>query len=104
MGDLNSHALEDPLLLMRKAGWRDAVSDARGELPYSFNFDNQSGRLDHALLMPALAPRLRGVAEWHINADEAPVFGYEDDPDRDPYRASDHDPLLLGFDLARPGL
>ncbi len=104
VGDLNSHALEDPLQLLRKAGWRDAFSDARGELPYSFNFDNQSGRLDHALLTPALAPRFRGVAEWHINADEAPVFGYEDDPDRDPYRASDHDPMLLGFDLARPGL
>ena len=104
VGDLNAHALEDPLQLLRKAGWRDAFGDAGGEQPYSFNFDNQAGRLDHALLSPALATHLRGAAEWHINADEAPVFGYENDPDGDPYRASDHDPMLLGFDLARPGL
>ncbi|OGT55212.1 MAG: hypothetical protein A3E01_06135 [Gammaproteobacteria bacterium RIFCSPHIGHO2_12_FULL_63_22] len=104
VGDLNAHALEDPLQLLRKRGWRDAFADARGEPPYSFNFDNQSGRLDHALLTPALASHLRGAVEWHVNADEVPVFGYESDPDGDPYRASDHDPMLLGFDLARPGL
>ena len=104
LGDLNAHAMEEPLQLLRRAGWRDAFADARGEKLYSFNFDNQAGRLDHALLTPALATRLRGAAEWHINADEAPVFGYENDPDGDPYRASDHDPMLLGFDLGRPGL
>ena len=104
VGDLNSHALEDPLQLLRKAGWRDAFADARGERPYSFNFDSQSGRLDHALLTPALATRLRGAVEWHVNADESPTFGYENDQDGDPWRASDHDPIVLGFDLARPGL
>lgn len=104
VGDLNSHAQEDPLQLLRKAGWRDAFTGTRGELRYSFNFDNQSGRLDHALLTPALATHLRGAVDWHSNADEAPQFGYESDQDGDPYRASDHDPMLLGFDLARPGL
>lgn len=104
LGDLNAHALEDPLQLLRKAGWRDAFADARSERPYSFNFDNQTGRLDHALLTPTLAARLRGAVEWHVNADESPSFGYQSDQDGDPWRASDHDPILLGFDLARPGL
>lgn len=104
VGDLNAYAMEEPLQLLRKAGWRDAFADVLGERPYSFNFDSQSGRLDHALLSPALVTRLRGAAKWHINADEAAVFGYESDEDGDPYRASDHDPMLLGFDLAQPGL
>ena len=104
VGDLNAQALEDPLRLLRGKGWRDAFGTAAGERPYSFNFDNQAGRLDHALLTPALATRLRGAAEWHINSDEVPVFDYHENRDGDPYRASDHDPVLLAFDLANAGL
>jgi uncharacterized protein len=58
-----------------------------------------AGRLDHALLSPALAGRLRGAAEWHINADEPESQGYADGDPTQPWRSSDHDPLLLGFDL-----
>ena len=104
VGDLNAHAQEDPLRLLRAKGWRDAFGSAGSERAYSFNFDNQAGRLDHALLTAALAPHLRGAIEWHINSDEVPVFDYHDDRDGDPYRASDHDPVLLGFDLANAGL
>jgi predicted extracellular nuclease len=103
VGDLNSHAQEDPVRLWLDAGWRDAFAGQR-ERPYSFVFDGQAGRLDHALLSPALAARLRGAVEWHANADEAPIFDYHHDRDGDPYRASDHDPVLLGFELGRAGL
>jgi hypothetical protein len=98
-GDLNAHALEDPLRVLREAGWQDAFALARVEHPYSFVFAGQAGRLDHALLDPALAPRLRGAVEWHNNSDEAEFFDYHQDREGDPYRASDHDPILLGFDL-----
>ncbi|MBC7657633.1 MAG: ExeM/NucH family extracellular endonuclease [Frankiaceae bacterium] len=104
VGDLNAHAQEDPLRLLRGNGWRDAFGASGKARPYSFNFDDQAGRLDHALLTPALAARLRGAVEWHINSDEVPVFDYHDNRDGDPYRASDHDPVLLGFDLAHAGL
>jgi predicted extracellular nuclease len=37
--------------------------------------------------------------EWHNNADEPEALDYHGDASVDPYRASDHDPILLGFDL-----
>lgn len=100
VGDLNAHAQEDPLRALYAAGWQDAFALAHVAAPYSFVFDGQAGRLDHALLNAALTARLRGAAEWHNNCDEAEFFDYHQDLDGDPYRASDHDPILLGFDLA----
>ena len=44
-------------------------------------------------------PQLRVAAEWHINADEPDDAGYADRNIPGPWRSSDHDPLLLGFDL-----
>jgi predicted extracellular nuclease len=101
VGDLNAYAQEDPLRLLRAAGWQDAFALAKVAQPYSFVFDGQAGRLDHALLSPALSKRLRGAAEWHNNSDEAEFFDYHLDGAAGPYRASDHDPILLGFDLGR---
>ena len=74
---------------------------------YSFVFDGQSGALDHALSSPGLTPQVAGVTEWHINADEPRVLDYNLENGRDPalfddttpYRASDHDPLIIGLDL-----
>lgn len=100
VGDFNAYAKEDPITTLLSAGWQDALALAKVEAPYSFVYNGQSGRLDHALLSPALAGKLRGAAEWHNNADESERFAYNgSDPDPGPYRASDHDPILLGFDL-----
>ncbi|MCB1845198.1 MAG: hypothetical protein KDI09_19685, partial [Halioglobus sp.] len=74
---------------------------------YSYVFDGQLGYLDHALANSTLAPQVAGVTEWHINADEAPLYDYNLEFDRDPalfdasspYRSSDHDPLLIGLQL-----
>lgn len=108
VGDLNAYRMEDPVRLLVDAGWRDAFEVAasgkhRGEPPYSYVFDSLAGRLDHALLSPSLATRLRGAAEWHTNADEPDSRGYQEAPDqRGPWRSSDHDPLVLGFRLRKP--
>jgi predicted extracellular nuclease len=100
VGDLNAYAQEDPLRLLRAAGWQDAFASAAGpERPYSFDFDGSAGRLDHALLNAAAAARLRGAVEWHVNADEAEAFDYRGEAATGPWRSSDHDPLLLGFAL-----
>jgi predicted extracellular nuclease len=104
IGDLNAHAQEDPLRLLREKGWQDAFVLAGVEKPYSYVWGGQSARLDHALLDAGLAARLRGAAEWHINSDEAEAFDYRREAPASPWRASDHDPMLLGLDLARPGL
>ncbi|KRA45033.1 ExeM/NucH family extracellular endonuclease [Pseudoxanthomonas sp. Root630] len=100
LGDFNAYAMEAPVRWLRdNAGWVDAFKQAGIEHPYSYVYSGLSGRLDHALLSPSLAKQLRGAAEWHINADEQDAQGYADGDPAVPFRSSDHDPLLLGFDL-----
>ena len=100
LGDFNAYAMEDPVRWLRDdAGWIDAFKQAGVEKPYSYVYNGLTGRLDHALLSPSLAKQLRGAAEWHINADEQDAQGYADGDASVPFRSSDHDPLLLGFDL-----
>jgi predicted extracellular nuclease len=101
IGDLNAHAQEDPLRALYARGWRDAFEVADVDAPWSYVWAGLSARLDHALVDAGLAARLRGAAEWHNSADESERFGYARDDDSDPWRASDHDPVVLGFDLAR---
>ncbi|MBX3712308.1 MAG: ExeM/NucH family extracellular endonuclease [Lysobacter sp.] len=103
VGDLNAYRMEDPVRLLVDAGWRDAFESRRDDPPYSYVYDSQAGRLDHALLSPSLATRLVGAAEWHTNADEPDSRGYQEAPaQRGPWRSSDHDPLVLGFRLRKP--
>jgi len=98
LGDFNAYAQEEPLRLLRERGWQDAFVVAGVEHPYSYVYNGQTGRLDHALLSPSLVPALRGAAEWHINADEQDALGYGERNVAGPWRSSDHDPLLLGLD------
>lgn len=102
LGDFNAYAMEDPMRLMRERGWLDPLS---GEASYSFVFDAQAGRLDHAMLSPQMAALLKGAAKWHSNSDEALVFAYDGAQGQavqaTPWRSSDHDPMLLGFDLGK---
>lgn len=105
LGDLNSYAQEDPLRALRSAGWRDAFAESGVAQPYSYNFRGYSGRLDHALLSAGLVPHLRAAAKWHINADESEAFDYQIQHREkhwyapDPYRSSDHDPLVVVLDF-----
>ncbi len=98
VGDFNAYAMEDPVRVFLDAGWRDPFAGER-PAPYSFVFDGQAGRLDHALLSPALAARVAGAAKWHSNADE-PVDTREREASG-PWRSSDHDPLVVGLRLRR---
>ncbi|MCL7714533.1 ExeM/NucH family extracellular endonuclease [Stenotrophomonas mori] len=98
LGDFNAYAMEAPIRRLHAEGWQDAFQRAGVADPYSYVYNGLSGRLDHALLNPGMAARLRGAAEWHINADEADAAGYQGRNLPGPWRSSDHDPLLLGFD------
>ncbi|MDI9238151.1 ExeM/NucH family extracellular endonuclease [Lysobacter sp. LF1] len=100
VGDLNAYAREAPVRALVDAGWRDAFDVVGAQAPYSYVYDGRIGRLDHALLSPGFAARLRGAVEWHGNADEPESSGYRVGGEG-PWRSSDHDPLLLGFDLRR---
>jgi len=107
IGDLNAFLLEDPITALKNAGFTNLAESAVGLDAYSFLFDGQIGALDHALATASLASQVAGVIEWHINADEPRVLDYNLEFNRDPdlfvggapYRASDHDPLLIGLDL-----
>lgn len=66
----------------------------------------QSGSLDYALTSTSLKAQVTGATVWHINADEPIVLSYNtefktDGPFdiSDPYRSSDHDPVLVGLNL-----
>lgn len=105
IGDLNAYTREDPITAMQTAGLISLLSNQTS--PYSFLFDEQIGALDHAIVSTSLEPQIAGSVEWHINADEPPVLDYNLEFGRDaglfdatsPYRASDHDPVVIGFDL-----
>lgn len=106
MGDMNAYRMEDPMTAFRNAGLVDLL-EGKGNA-YSYLYDAQAGALDHALATPALALQVRDVLEWHINADEPELLDYNLEDGRDaslfdptlPYRASDHDPVIIGLDLA----
>jgi len=105
IGDLNAYLLEDPLTALKDAGFTSLL-ESNSE-PYSFAFDAQVGALDHAVASPSLVGQVRETLEWHINADEPPLLDYNLEYGRDaglfdgrlPYRASDHDPIIVGLDL-----
>lgn len=109
IGDLNAYGEEDPVHVLEDAGYVDLVDTYLDEEDqYSYVYFGEAGYLDHALASPHLLRRVTGADIWHINADE-PVFSdYNTDKDyperffhEDPYRSSDHDPVLVGLD-ARP--
>ncbi|NJN85494.1 MAG: ExeM/NucH family extracellular endonuclease, partial [Leptolyngbyaceae cyanobacterium SL_7_1] len=107
IGDLNAYGEEDPIDVLRNGGLVDELGRFETD-PYSFVFQGQSGRLDHALTTAALSAQVSGVTEWHINADEPRILDYNTEfnqpslYDESPYRSSDHDPVIVGLNLAAP--
>ncbi|WP_299437124.1 ExeM/NucH family extracellular endonuclease [uncultured Rhodospira sp.] len=106
IGDLNAYRMEDPITFLQGEGYTDLAS-AYEDDPYSYVFDGQTGTLDYMLSNTTLTGQVTGATEWHINADEPDAFDYNLDYNRDPslytdgpYRASDHDPIIIGLDLA----
>lgn len=110
LGDLNSYDHEDPIVALEDRGFTDMEKQFGGEDAYSYVFDGQLGYLDYALSNAALQPRITGAEAWHINSDEPSVLDYDmsfKGPGQDalfapdPFRSSDHDPVLVGMNLAK---
>jgi predicted extracellular nuclease len=107
IGDPNAHSHDNAMSTFKDAGYEDLADVHIGHESYSFEFDGQSGALDHALASESLVQQVTAVIEWHINADEPRVLDYNLEFGRDPdlfdattpYRGSDHDPLIIGLDL-----
>jgi uncharacterized repeat protein (TIGR01451 family)/fimbrial isopeptide formation D2 family protein len=121
LGDFNSYAQEPPVTTLTGGGFTD-LETAFDPNTYSYLFSSELGHLDYAFSSASLTPQITGAAPWHINADEVDLFDYNDEvkdtgeatfeekPDGSalvpprvvfqpatPYRASDHDPVLVGL-------
>jgi predicted extracellular nuclease len=101
LGDFNAYSQEDPVERLRSAGFVD-LGEQLDPGRYSYVFDDASGSLDHALASSELTAKVTDLTHWNINAVESFAYQYTGDPRlyaADPYRSSDHDPLVLGIDL-----
>ena len=108
IGDLNSYGLEDPISALTGAGYTDLVRRFEGPKAYSYLFFGEAGYLDYALANKAMRKQVTGTAVWHINADEPAALDYNDYNQPllytdGPWRSSDHDPVIVGLDLASKG-
>ena len=95
LGDFNSYTQEDPMKVFYDAGFQDV---SNGEASYVFG--GESGSLDHAIATPSLVARITGVDVWQINSHESFAFEYDGNPafyQPNPYRASDHNPKVIGL-------
>ena len=105
LGDLNAYRLEDPIATLTNAGYTSLF----GPESYSYQFNGQWGSLDHALASGSLNSQVTGAAKWHINSDEPIVLDYNTEFKSanqvnsfysvDPFRTSDHDPIVVGLNL-----
>lgn len=102
IGDFNSYTMEDSLQYLENSGY-----DIQKE-GFSYVFDGLWGSLDHVITSESMSDQITGVATWGINAEEATAFDYNTNfkgngqkglyaPDA--YRASDHNPVLIGLNL-----
>ncbi len=104
IGDFNAYTREDPLQVLYDIGYVDAAS-ALASGQYSYSFSGLSGSLDHVLLNGSALALATGADIWEINAEESIALEYSRYNyhgtlfyDGSPYRSSDHDPVLVGFD------
>jgi predicted extracellular nuclease len=104
IGDLNAYAKESPISFLEGAGY-NLVS---GGLSYSY--DGLWGSLDHAMANASMASQVTKSVLWTSNAEEPVVLDYNTNfksVDQqtslyaaDAYRASDHNPVLIGLNLS----
>ncbi|MEX5261428.1 ExeM/NucH family extracellular endonuclease [Kocuria sp. CPCC 205263] len=102
-GDFNSYDQEDPMRVLHDAGYTNLAP--AGE--HSYAYGGMVGSLDHVLASPAAAGTVTGSDIWEINAHESVGLEYSrhnhnvvDLYAADPYRASDHNPEIVGLALA----
>ncbi|SKB07818.1 ExeM/NucH family extracellular endonuclease [Aeromicrobium choanae] len=104
LGDFNSYAKEDPLAIIEDAGFVNV--DQRLTDEETYQFEGMHGSLDHVFASSAAFARVTGADVWTINAPESIGREYSRFNNNvtnlfdasTPFRASDHDPVIVGFD------
>ncbi|GAB3051602.1 ExeM/NucH family extracellular endonuclease [Sediminivirga luteola] len=110
LGDFNSYTEEDPMQVFYEAGYHNIGQELTDKSTYVFS--GRTGSLDHILALEGPArDAVQGADIWQINSVEAVAYEYSrynynvaELYAPDPFRASDHDPLIVGlFDGTEPG-
>ena len=119
LGDLNSYSQEDSVKALNGGGFTLVEHNAKHNRPgagaaaqeSSYTFGKHVGSLDHVLANAAAQELVQDAAVWNINADEPIVFQYSRRnyhgsdlfQNDNPFAASDHDPVKVGFNLKTNG-
>lgn len=95
VGDLNSYSKEDPIDLLTNASMTNLLQQFAPQ-EYSYVYDGATGYLDHSIATESMSKQVVDAHPWHINADEQDKFFYKNSSNYapDPYRSSDHDPII----------
>jgi predicted extracellular nuclease len=110
LGDMNAYLDEDPILAF-EAELVNLVREWDKD-PYSYNFFASfaapyigRGLLDYAFATPSMTKQVKRAEVWHINADEPRFLDWYDVDivAPGPYRASDHDPVIVSLKLNSRG-
>lgn len=106
-GDFNAYNEEDPVSIIEAAGYVNVPRELTDKETYQF--DGQIGSLDHVFASDHAFTKVTGADIWNINAYESLAreysrFNYNvtDFYKADPFRASDHDPEIIGFTAEEP--
>ncbi|WP_291423309.1 ExeM/NucH family extracellular endonuclease [Deinococcus sp.] len=118
LGDFNAYGAEDPVKTIQNGGFESLNLRIPAEDRYSYQFGGLFGYLDHAFSSTNLSTQVTGITEWHVNSDEPVIADYNAEykaiPEcgtattcigkdlysaTNPFRASDHDPVLVGLSL-----
>jgi len=103
VGDFNAYEQEDPIDIFVDAGYNKLINN-----DYSYAYMNEFGSLDHVFASSELTSSVEDAFIWHINSDEPPVTDYNlesvvnDLYMVNPYRSSDHDPVIIGLSPENP--
>ncbi len=103
MGDFNSYGMEDPIRVLEDAGFVDVIETLDD---YTYTFDQRNGNLDHGLVSAPAFEKVTGFDIWQVNAAEPFAYQYDSGiPELYApfaFRASDHNPVVVGFDTVAP--
>lgn len=103
-GDFNSYNEEDSVQIIEEAGFVNLAEERTDKETYQF--DGAVGSLDHVFASTAADDSVTGTDIWNINSYESLAREYSrynynvtNLYDASPFRASDHDPEIVGFTL-----
>ena len=109
IGDFNAYAKEDPINVFTSAGYINQDEKARnadGSAKHSYLYGGMAGSLDHILASPGANAVVTGADIWNINSVESVALEYSRYNNNvtnyyapDQFRASDHDPVVVGLNL-----